>query len=263
MIFVVLILLGLAFGSFANAVVWRTHEQNKKRSKVKKKDLSISKGRSMCVDCHHKLSFWDLIPVLSWLWLRGKCRYCKKSVSVQYPLVEVSTAALFIISFIYWPNDLEGLEWAALTVWLASLVVMMMLFVYDLRWQILPNNLVAITVGLSFIYLAIRVSTGEAMVLLNAALGVLATAGVFYAIFQLSKGKWIGGGDVKLAVALGIFAGSLVNGVLLIFLGIVTWVYNLCADDVLRQNKAKNKDSFWTVFDFGHCNRCAIWPRCR
>src|SRR5690348_8244818 len=115
MIVLLLGALGLGLGSFVNALVWRLHEQElaeeepkHKRAKGKArqlsaKELSIVSGRSMCPDCHHELAPQDLIPVLSWLWLRGKCRYCSKPISWQYPLVELVTAALFIVSYLSWP----------------------------------------------------------------------------------------------------------------------------------------------------------------
>src|SRR3989344_6490262 len=126
MIVAILIVLGLAFGSFVNALVWRLHEQEerakskeqrRKKGKAKNtaklsshtsvlssKDLSILKGRSMCPSCKHGLAAKDLVPVLSWLTLRGKCRYCHKPISIQYPLVELITATLFVISYLLWPD---------------------------------------------------------------------------------------------------------------------------------------------------------------
>src|SRR5690606_15326595 len=104
MVIIVLALLGLIFGSFVNALVYRLHEQSaqgkkqRTKGKVKNKQLSISKGRSICVHCKHELAWYDLIPVLSWLLLRGKCRYCHKPISRQYPVVELVTAAIFALS---------------------------------------------------------------------------------------------------------------------------------------------------------------------
>jgi prepilin signal peptidase PulO-like enzyme (type II secretory pathway) len=106
MIIAVLVVLGLCFGSFANALVWRVHEQagqaaKKKPDKKYLKQLSVAKGRSMCPNCKHELVAKDLIPVLSWLALGGKCRYCAKPISIQYPLVEVALASLFVVSYLY------------------------------------------------------------------------------------------------------------------------------------------------------------------
>jgi len=104
MIVVVLVVLGLCLGSFVNALVWRIHEQDRltgKKKKPHKKQLdrlSILHGRSMCPDCHHELKPKDLVPLFSWLSLHGKCRYCHKPISWQYPVVELLTAGLFVFS---------------------------------------------------------------------------------------------------------------------------------------------------------------------
>src|SRR5690606_6942893 len=101
MIIAVLALLGLCLGSFVNALVFRVHAQSKLKSGSKKKigkrdvDLSVSRGRSVCIHCGHELAAKDLIPLLSWLLLRGKCRYCHRPISWQYPLVELTASLLF------------------------------------------------------------------------------------------------------------------------------------------------------------------------
>src|SRR5476651_645529 len=136
MIIVVLVVFGLCLGSFVNALVWRLHEQDKKQAK----NLSILNGRSMCPNCKHELAAKDLVPVLSWLSLRGKCRYCGKPISVQYPLVEMVTSGLFVASYLWWPEVLHGAQVAAFGLWLALLVGLMALLVYDLRWFLLPNR---------------------------------------------------------------------------------------------------------------------------
>ena len=110
MVIVVIGLVGLAFGSFVNALVWRLREQSVKprakksknliahRSLLTAQDLSIVKGRSMCPNCYNSLAAKDLVPVLSWLSLKGRCRYCNKSISWQYPAVELITSLIFLIS---------------------------------------------------------------------------------------------------------------------------------------------------------------------
>lgn len=215
MIIVVLAVLGLILGSFVNALVWRIHEQEKSKSKK----LSISKGRSMCPNCRHELSSKDLIPVLSWLLLRGKCRYCKKSISIQYPTVELSAALIFIGSYIWWPANLGGVQAAIFGLWLIILVGLIALMVYDLRWYILPNRIIYPlgVVASTQAVISITAAPKPATALLNAVLAVLIGGGVFYVLFQVSDGKWIGGGDVKLGWLLGLIVATPTKSILFIF----------------------------------------------
>jgi prepilin signal peptidase PulO-like enzyme (type II secretory pathway) len=246
MIIVILALLGLVFGSFVNAFVWRLHEQElllEKKKKPTKKQLgkfSILKGRSMCPDCQHELVAKDLVPVLSWLSLRGKCRYCAKPISWQYPVVEVVTSLLFILSYWYWPASITGLEVQHFVVWLGFIVMFMALAVYDLHWFLLPNRVV---------YPLIIVATVETVVLalyghqislvLQPALGALVIAGTFWVLFQVSNGGWIGGGDVKLAVVLGLLAGTPVKALLVLFFSSV--IGTICSIPLLLKGKSAMK----------------------
>ena len=91
--------IGASFGSFAGALVWRLHT---KRNFVSE--------RSMCEKCHHVLGALDLVPIFSWLLLKGKCRYCHKKISPQSLILELLTAVLFIISYVYWPTPLNDLK---------------------------------------------------------------------------------------------------------------------------------------------------------
>lgn len=220
MIVVLLVLWGLCFGSFVNALVWRLYTQPKAKSmKLKASDLSVLKGRSMCVHCHHTLAWYDLVPVISWLVLGGKCRYCNKPVSWQYPLVELSTATMFIVSYIFWPHgfDLAGI--VQFVYWLIFLVGFIALMVYDFRWMRLPNKIVYpllwLAVSQVIIISAIR---GDISGLLVAAFGSVALGGLFYCLFQISAGKWIGGGDVKLGFVLGLLAGGFLESMLILFI---------------------------------------------
>jgi leader peptidase (prepilin peptidase)/N-methyltransferase len=240
MIIGLLVLLGLVFGSFVNALVWRFHEQaelaeastskGKGQSKPKKgaklssespklsaKDLSMVHGRSMCSNCHHELAPKDLVPLLSWLWLRGKCRYC--GVKIQdNPLVEVTTAVLFVISYLWWPYVLQGVGLFQFVVWLAFVVAFVALTVYDLRWFTLPNRIVFPLIALAVVEVAIVAITKQDWhVAVDSAAGAAILFGLFYVLFQVSGGTWIGGGDVKLAAALGLLAGSAVQSLLLLF----------------------------------------------
>jgi prepilin signal peptidase PulO-like enzyme (type II secretory pathway) len=224
MIIVALGLLGLIFGSFVNALVWRLHEQDalvgKKGEAVAKRRqaLSIAKGRSMCPHCSHELAAKDLVPVLSWLSLRGKCRYCHVPISGQYPLVELLTGALFVLSYAAWPLELHGVGLFRFVLWLVLMVGFMALMVYDVRWMLLPDRIV-----LSLTLLAALQTTVVALSQANWAelylplFSATIIFGLFWGLFQVSKGGWIGGGDVKLAIVLGLLAGTPLRAFLVIF----------------------------------------------
>lgn len=232
MVLAYVLVLGICLGSFVNALVWRLHEQdllaNKKKpsqaDRQRLKDLSISKGRSMCPSCKHELSAMDLIPVLSWVGLRGKCRYCRTPISWQYPFVEIMTATAFILSYIMWPFELaSGIAIAGFAVWLISMVLMVALGVYDFKWYLLPDKLVAPLTSLAVLYMILSVigSATPLRALLLALGGGLLLFAIFYGLQFVSKGAWIGGGDVKIAFALGLFAGSPILTMLLLFIASV------------------------------------------
>ncbi len=217
----ILIAFGLCFGSFVNAFVWRLHElETKKRlTSNQKKVLSPLYGRSMCVHCKHELAWHDLLPVVSWLSLGGKCRYCGKPISWQYPVVELLTAGLFVLSYATWPYGFEPASVALFTLWLVFLVGFMALAAYDIRWMLLPNRIVYPLIGLAVLQVVIRILlTGDiAGTVSGALLGFLAIGGLFYVLFQVSGGKWMGGGDVKLAFMIGPLVGSGALSLMVIF----------------------------------------------
>lgn len=218
MIVFILIFLGLVFGSFVNAWVWRVHEQSRSKRKRADKRFSVAQGRSMCPHCQHELAAKDLVPVLSWLWLRGKCRYCGAKISVQYPMVELFAAVLFVLSYLVWPYELDVLGWFGLGLFGVFIIFALALTVYDLRWFLLPNRMVFPLIGVAIIYVVVQAAAqGNASVLWASVFGGALIFGVFWALFQVSQGKWIGGGDVKIAIALGLFAGGGVEALLVIF----------------------------------------------
>ncbi len=202
-----LFILGLIFGSFINALVWR----------IKNKKDWVNQ-RSICPHCKHVLAPKDLIPVISWLFLKGRCRYCKKAISLQYPLVELLTALLFVVSYVFWPHSFSLVGITLFVSWLGTLVLLIALFVYDLKWMLLPNTLVAsvtVTAGLTVMLRGLHAS--DPIKILWAVLAGLLLTGLFWGLFEVSKGKWIGGGDVKIAFALGLLAGNPLNALTLLF----------------------------------------------
>jgi prepilin signal peptidase PulO-like enzyme (type II secretory pathway) len=228
MIVLGLILLGLVLGSFINAMVWRFHEQatiqehGPKKKDLSLRELSMVHGRSMCSKCHHPLSVADLIPLFSWLWLRGKCRYCKQSID-DSPIIEAVLPILFVVSYVSWPFALTGSGLYLFIFWLIFVAGFMALAVYDLRWYLLPNRIVFPLVGLAVVQLAgeLVLFDGGWSRLINALGGVAIASGIFFILYQVSKGTWIGGGDVKIGLFIGILVGGPVPAMLVLFIASV------------------------------------------
>jgi leader peptidase (prepilin peptidase) / N-methyltransferase len=223
MIVVLLVVVGLCLGSFVNALIWRLHEQDVAGSKKRpdKKylaQLSIIRGRSMCSACHHSLAAKDLIPVVSWLMLRGKCRYCRKPIT-DNPLIELCMPLLFVASYLWWPVILQGWQWGIFAVWLTTLAGLVALVVYDVRWLLLPNRIIYPLMALAGLGALIAILTAGSpwRALLNCVAAVAVGGGIFYLLFQVSGGKWIGGGDVRLGWLLGLVVATPARSLLFIF----------------------------------------------
>lgn len=247
MIIVILIGLGLILGSFVNATVWRLHEQaaigQKKPTKASKayaRSVSISKGRSMCTHCKHELAAKDLVPLFSWIMLRGKCRYCGERID-DNPLVEAVLPLLFVGSYVWWPVAVSGQGLFDFVVWLVFLTTFMVLAVYDLRWYILPNKIVypLIVLAILQVLLDILVFDAPLTTMLQVGMGAVCIGGTFYLLFILSDGKWIGGGDVKLGVVIGILAGSALNALFLVFISSVLGL--MAATPLIIRGRATSK----------------------
>jgi prepilin signal peptidase PulO-like enzyme (type II secretory pathway) len=229
MIVLLLAVVGLSLGSFVNAFVWRLHEG---------KDWI--NGRSECPHCHHQLAAKDLVPVVSWLLLRGKCRYCHKPIP-DSPLVEILVALLFVLSYIVWPLPLSGVELFDFVLWLMFVVGFVALAVYDLRWFLLPNIVVFPLIGLAAVQVAGDWFFGDRSwsTLTGPLIGAATISGLFYALFAVSKGTWIGFGDVKLGIALGLLAGGPFAALLVLLLA--SLIGTLAALPLVLQGKATRK----------------------
>jgi prepilin signal peptidase PulO-like enzyme (type II secretory pathway) len=244
MTIIVLAALGLILGSFVNALVWRLHAQDEVREelaalddgkgkkpksdkkarelKAKLRKLSMSKGRSMCSKCGHELAPKDLVPLFSWLSLRGKCRYCHKPIE-DSPFVEAILPLLFIISYVFWPADLSGYGLLSFGLWLVFLTGFAALSAYDIRWFLLPDRIVWPLVGLAALQVLLHATVfdGGLDVLWTAAWGVAIASGVFLILYIIAErlGKeWIGFGDVKLGLALGLLVGGPLEAILLLYI---------------------------------------------
>lgn len=207
---VAIFLIGLCLGSFVNAAVWRI--KNKK---------NLTTDRSECTHCHYKLESYDLIPVVSWLWLKGRCRKCKKPISAQYPIVELTVAAYFIASLAFWPYELATVpELLMFVIWLLAGVGLAILVVYDLRWMILPDKVVFSLVGLGMAMTVLKGLQAQSLAqyFFDVVGSLLVLSGFYLVLYVYSKGKWIGFGDVKLGVALGLLLTNWQLSLLALFL---------------------------------------------
>jgi len=172
------IILGLIVGSFLNCTALR----------LIKNEQFIS-GKSKCPLCGHDLGILDLIPVFSFILLKGKCRYCKKRISVQYVLVEILTGILFLLTYLYLNN---------IIFWLFIISIFTIIFIVDLKTFIIPDKILIPTILISLFYVILF--QGD---IVNRLIGAGIWFLFFLAINVFSKGKWMGFGDVKLAILLG------------------------------------------------------------
>jgi leader peptidase (prepilin peptidase)/N-methyltransferase len=183
------VVLGLAVGSFLNVCIYRLPRR-----------LSLVRPGSSCPRCGRRLGWHDNIPVLSWLLLRGRCRQCKAPISVQYPLVEVSTAVLAAAVVLLTP---PGVQLAGRVALGAALIV---LFAIDLEHQILPNSITLPGIGAGFLF-SLAAPPGP----LESVLGIALGGGVLYGIaagyYWLRGEEGMGMGDVKMLAMIGAFLG--------------------------------------------------------
>lgn len=186
-------LLGVIIGSFLNVYIYRLYTG---------KSLS---GSSHCLSCGTPLKAYELIPLLSYLVLRGRCRTCGSYIPIRYFLVELLTGLLFLATVLVFADLVSVL----LVWWLMALLVITA--VYDLYHMIIPDKMVVWLVALSFLWQGYGLYTNTIDVtdfgwdFLSASFGSL----FLFLLWWLSKGKWIGFGDVKLAWPLGFLVGYL------------------------------------------------------
>lgn len=180
---------GLCFGSFYNVVIYRIPL-----------GLNITKGRSFCPVCNHLLSVGDLIPLLSFLFLKRRCRYCKGKISWRYPLIELFTGGLFAVG--YWKFSLSFSLVQVLIFWSMLLIVAVIdfeqLYIYD-----------AVLLFFSLIqFLFILILNRD---IKGALLGALIGGAIYFVIYLISKAYYkrevFGLGDVLLMASIGLFVG--------------------------------------------------------
>jgi leader peptidase (prepilin peptidase) / N-methyltransferase len=181
--------LGLVIGSFLNVCIHRLPLGQ-----------SIVSPRSRCPKCGHSLSWFENIPVISWVLLGGKCRSCGTGISAQYPIVELTTGVAFAV--IAWLTQ-PGPELVARLIFVSMLIV---LFGIDLEHQLLPNviTLPGIAIGLIFSLVA---PPGWQSALIGAALGAGVLSAIAAVYYMVRREEGLGMGDVKMLAMIGAFLG--------------------------------------------------------
>lgn len=188
-------LFGLIIGSFLNAVLYRLEFGG-----------SLWRDRSRCPKCGHILKWYELFPIFSFLFLRGKCKKCRKKISFQYPLVELATGFLFLAIFLKYQNlPLFSLDsWLDIFYGFIIVSFLVLIFVFDFKHYIIPNVAVYSLIFISLFYDFYRY---DFILLRYYFLAVAVAFGFFLFLYLWSKGRWIGFGDVKYAVFMGLFLG--------------------------------------------------------
>ncbi len=194
MVYLLLFLFGICVGSFLNVVIDRL-PHNK----------SIFFGRSHCDSCKKKLSPLDLVPLLSFFFLGGKCRHCHKKISVQYPLIELLTGAMFVLTvFLSLQSTVYSLQQIALLGYdLFIISCLIAIFFIDLKYGIIPDEIIYLLSFITFLYLVLNT---KYLLLPNLFSAIISFLFLFF-IYFLTKGKGMGFGDVKLAFFMGLFLG--------------------------------------------------------
>ncbi len=196
--YILVFIIGASIGSFINCLVYRLE-----------KGKGFVKGSSYCPKCKHQLKWLDLVPLLSFLALRGKCRYCKEKISWRYPLIEIAIGVLFLLIFNF--QFSVSIEFSIfnfqtilqlLYLW-AIASALMIVFLFDLKTYLIPDKIVYPAIGLVLVYQAII----DYHTLPSILLAGLGAAGFFFIIWAMGRGKWMGFGDVQLALLMGLFLG--------------------------------------------------------
>jgi prepilin signal peptidase PulO-like enzyme (type II secretory pathway) len=225
-VYIIIFIFGLIVGSFLNVVIFRLENGEK-----------IINDRSKCMHCGHVLAWYDLIPVLSFLFLSGKCRYCRKKIFWQYPLVELGTGILFLLIFsfqfsIFNEFSISNFQLISnirypilhLLFWFFIVSALIIVFVYDLKHYIIPDKVIypaiiatlgfdlfnGIVVNNNFQSRVLGISNFQSILnsqFLNFLFSAILASAFFYAIVIITRGKGMGGGDVKLGFLMGLILG--------------------------------------------------------
>lgn len=238
---IIIFILGTAIGSFLSVIIHRLH--------TKKDSMILS--RSMCPSCKKKIKWRHLVPVFSWLYLRGKCGYCREKISVHYLMLELVTGIVFLFTFLNF-NFLESIplisnpeffnyqiNWQVFEKFVFYIIEFSFLigiFFYDTQYKEIPDQLSLPAIAIAIVGNLIF-GEPEIMSMLIGAAGIFT---FFLLQFVLSKGSWIGGGDLRLAILVGVLLGwemGLLALIISYLLGGLFSIYLLIAKKVQRKTQ--------------------------
>lgn len=219
-------LYGIVIGSFLNVLILRIPLKE-----------SITLKRSHCMTCGHTLSWYELIPLFSYLFLGGKCRHCKAHISVQYPIVEAANGILYVVFFLA-----KGITVETFLYCLAA-SALLALSVIDWRTQEIPLGFILFILTLGLVRLFTDLGNWSQYVI-----GLFAVSGFLLLIYLVTKGRGIGHGDIKLMAATGLLLGWKLNIIAFIMACIIGAVVHLIR---MAIKKAGRKLAFGPYLSMG------------
>ncbi|MBU1196054.1 MAG: prepilin peptidase [Proteobacteria bacterium] len=217
-------IIGACVGSFLNVCIYRIPENK-----------SIISPGSSCPNCSKSIPFYLNIPILSYVFLSGRCKFCKTPISIRYPLIESLTGGIALLTFLWFGPTLSAVYW------FVFICTLLTLSVIDMDHQIIPDviSLPGIIIFASSFYFIPDMTVKKTLIGIFAGGGSLYAVALFYSLIRNKEG--MGGGDIKLLAMIGaaigfkgvfftIFAGSLIGTVA----GIILMLYNQVADMQLK-----------------------------
>jgi leader peptidase (prepilin peptidase)/N-methyltransferase len=195
-----LVVIGLAFGSFANVLIGRFNVKKDGKNEI---DLNLP---SNCDSCNERIAWYDLIPVVSYIILRGRCRKCESEIPKYTPWVELAGGLLALGTYISF-----GISLGSILLFFVG-ILMIVIFVYDWKNHLIPDYYIYAGVALGVLY-NINLAISGNLVLIDLVYALLVGSGFLYLLNIISAGKWMGMGDVKLMLVVGLILGWPLTGV--------------------------------------------------
>lgn len=194
--------IGTIIGSFLNVMIYRTILGE-----------SWVKGRSRCDSCRKLIAWYDLVPLFSFLWLGGKCRYCKEPIGVSHPVIEFLTGSLLV--WWYWGGSFffrltqQPLSYVQPLFWLMVGLILVVIFFADLRYMIIPDTAVILLFVMTLLYRITLLLSGvmQPQDFFYALLAGVLCCALFFTLWFVTRGNGMGFGDVKFALPFGMLLG--------------------------------------------------------